>query len=136
MALCWGDARIPNMIFRAGRCVAVLDWEMVTLGNPEQDLGWWIFMDWHHSAGIEIPRLEGLPSRQQTVARYEEWMERPVRHLEYYEVFAALRFAVIMIRVAKHLEARGVPLLESDLALDNPCTRALARMLDLPPPGS
>ncbi len=33
-ALCWGDARLGNMIFRDARCVAVLDWEMVTLGNP------------------------------------------------------------------------------------------------------
>ena len=136
VALCWGDSRIPNMVFRDNRCVAVLDWEMVTLGNPEQDLGWWVFMDWHHSAGIDVPRLEGFPSREQTVERYEQLTGRPVRNLEYYEVFAAFRFAVIMIRVVHHLEARGVALPEPELALNNPCARALARMLDLPPPGS
>ena len=39
---CWGDARIGNMIFRDGRCVAVLDWEMATLGPPQMDLGWFL----------------------------------------------------------------------------------------------
>ena len=37
VSLCWGDSRLGNMMFRDSRCVAVLDWEMVTLGNPEQD---------------------------------------------------------------------------------------------------
>uniref|UniRef100_UPI00202888D2 phosphotransferase n=1 Tax=Caballeronia sp. ATUFL_F1_KS39 TaxID=2921766 RepID=UPI00202888D2 len=49
VGLSWGDARVGNMIFSDARCVAVLDWEMVALGNPEQDLGWWLFLDWHHS---------------------------------------------------------------------------------------
>ncbi|HSS12209.1 MAG TPA: phosphotransferase family protein, partial [Acidimicrobiales bacterium] len=45
-ALCWGDARIGNMIFD-GDCKvqAVLDWEMVALGDPVQDLAWWLFLD-------------------------------------------------------------------------------------------
>ena len=69
LALCWGDSRIGNMIFRDGKCQAVLDWEMVTLGNPEQDLAWWLFLDRHHSEGIMTERLPGFPSREETIAR-------------------------------------------------------------------
>jgi aminoglycoside phosphotransferase (APT) family kinase protein len=133
VALCWGDSRIGNMLFRDSRCVAVLDWEMVSLGNPEQDLAWWLFLDWHHSSGLEIPRLEGFPSRQETVARYEELMRRRVEHFDYYEVFAAFRFAVIMIRVAHLAVAAGLPT-PADFATNNIPTRRLAQLLDLPAP--
>ena len=43
--LCWGDSRISNMIFQDAKCVAVIDWEMASLGNPvesasERERGW------------------------------------------------------------------------------------------------
>jgi aminoglycoside phosphotransferase (APT) family kinase protein len=134
VALCWGDSRLGNMMFREGRCVAVLDWELATLGNPEQDLGWWIFLDHHHSGGIGVERLEGLPGREETIAQYEEATGHRVRHLAYYEAFAAFRFAVIMIRVAQQLAEYGLLPEDSTFETDNTCTRALAQMLDLPPP--
>lgn len=133
-ALCWGDARIGNMIFRDDRCVAVLDWEMVALGNPEQDLGWWLFLDWHHSGGIGVERLAGFPSREETIARYEQLVGRTTRNLHYYEAFAAFRFAVVMIRIAQLVRDAGLPAPE-DMATNNTCTQGLARLLDLPPPG-
>ena len=58
----WGDARIGNVIFSEGGApAAVVDWEMVTLGSPETDFGWAIFVDRHHSEGLGLPRLEGFP---------------------------------------------------------------------------
>jgi aminoglycoside phosphotransferase (APT) family kinase protein len=130
--LCWGDSRIGNMIFDQDECRAVLDWEMAALASPELDLGWWIFMDRHHSEGIGLPRLEGLPGRAETVARYEELTGHAVRHLEYYETFAALRFAAIMIRVTQQMKHYGLMPLESDFETSNTAARLLARMLDLP----
>jgi aminoglycoside phosphotransferase (APT) family kinase protein len=132
--LCWGDARIGNMIFREGRCVAVLDWEMATLGPPEMDLGWFVYMDRHHSEGIDAPRLEGLPGRDETVTRWEARTGRTARHLAYWEVFAAFRFAVVMIRVARQMMAYGVLPPDSNFAVDNTASRLLARILELPPP--
>jgi aminoglycoside phosphotransferase (APT) family kinase protein len=130
VGLCWGDARIGNMIFDGGRCVAVLDWEMVTLGNPEQDLAWYLFLDRHHSEGIDTPRLPGFPSRAETVDRYARQIGRPVRHLHYYEVFAAFRFAVIMIRVGEQLISAGIFPSDSDFAINNTVTPLLARLLE------
>jgi aminoglycoside phosphotransferase (APT) family kinase protein len=132
--LCWGDSRIGNMIFANDRCVAVLDWEMVALGNPEQDLGWWLFLDWHHSDAVGVARLDGFPTRDETVARYQELTGKPVRHLHYYEVFAGFRFAVVMIRIAQLVRDAGLPT-PDDFATNNTCTQGLARLLDLPRPG-
>jgi aminoglycoside phosphotransferase (APT) family kinase protein len=135
IALQWGDSRIGNMIFREGRCVAVLDWEMVTLGSPEADLAWFLFLDRHHSEGMGVPRLPGFPSREATLARYEELTGHRVRHLHYYEAFAAFRFSVIMIRLAQQFMALGVLPADAKLETDNMASRLLAKILDLPPPG-
>jgi aminoglycoside phosphotransferase (APT) family kinase protein len=135
VGLCWGDARIGNIMFAEGRCAAVLDWEMVTLGNPVQDLSWYLFLDRHHSEGIDVPRLPGFPSREETVARYERLSGRSAEHLDYYEVFAAFRFSVIMIRVAQMIVEYGFMDGDSDLETNNPVTQLLAKMLDLPAPG-
>jgi aminoglycoside phosphotransferase (APT) family kinase protein len=134
--LCWGDARIGNIIFDGTRPAAVLDWEMVTLGSPEQDLAWAIFLDRHHSEGIETPRLPGFPSHEETVARYQKWTGHRVKHLRYYQVFAGFRFAVIFIRIAQqivHYELMP-PDAGRRFELDNTVTRLLAKDLGLPKP--
>jgi len=129
LALCWGDARIGNMIFRDGRCQAVLDWEMVALGNPEQDLAWWLFLDRHHSEGLFSERLPGFPSHAETIAAYEELTQRRTRHLAFYEIFAAFRFAIIMMRVAQMMVAYEVLPADSDLEHDNIVTQLLEKTL-------
>src|SRR2546430_12257364 len=41
--LCWGDVRIPNVVFGDDfRARAVLDWEMASIGPPELDIGWYL----------------------------------------------------------------------------------------------
>jgi aminoglycoside phosphotransferase (APT) family kinase protein len=134
VGLCWGDSRLGNMIFRDNRCVAVLDWEMVALGNPEQDFAWWLFLDDHHSVGLGAERLAGIPPREQSIARYQEWTGIEVKHLEYYQVFAALRFGVIMIRVAQRMAVAGLLPADSTFESNNTPTQMLAKMLNLPPP--
>jgi len=131
----WGDARIGNMIFdEAGRCAAVLDWEMVALGSPEADLAWFLFLDAHHSEGVNVPRLPGFPDREATVARWAELTGHAPCHLHYYEVFAALRFSVIMMRLAQQFQALGLLPDDSDFETNNIPSRMLARLLDLPSP--
>jgi aminoglycoside phosphotransferase (APT) family kinase protein len=133
--LCWGDSRIGNMIFRDGRCVAVLDWEMATLGPPEMDLGWFLYMDRHHCEGVGAARLPGFPGRAETVARWEARLGRPAEHLAWWEAFAGFRFAAILVRVAQQMASFGVLPPDSNFAVDNTASRLLARELGLPPPG-
>jgi aminoglycoside phosphotransferase (APT) family kinase protein len=101
--LCWGDSRIGNQIFLDGKCVAVLDWEMATVGDPEMDLAWFIVMDRTLSEGLNVPRLPGFPGRDETAARYEELTGKPVKHLDWWEIYGALRFGVILMRVGQIL---------------------------------
>lgn len=135
VALCWGDSRLPNLIFRNQEVAAVLDWEMAFLGDPEADLAWWIFLDWCHSTGYGIPRLEGLPTEEETIARYEELSGYRVEHLLYQKVMAAFRYGVITLRVARLMQEARLPIASEDMETNNVCTQWLARQLDLPAPG-
>jgi aminoglycoside phosphotransferase (APT) family kinase protein len=135
-ALCWGDSRLGNMLFVDFECTAVLDWEMAFLGDPEADLAWFMFLDWNHSDGYGLQRLEGFPTRAETIARYEKITGAAVRNFDYYEAFAAFRFGAIMARVATTMREAGLPMPTEDFASNNPCTRRLAELLGMPPPGA
>jgi aminoglycoside phosphotransferase (APT) family kinase protein len=133
--LCWGDARIGNMIFRDGRCVAVLDWEMATIGPAEMDLGWFLLLDRHHCEGIGVPRLAGLADRTTSIARWEAGVGREATHVAFWEAFAAWRFAVILARIAAQLQHYELLPADSNFAADNTASRLMARVMELPAPG-
>jgi aminoglycoside phosphotransferase (APT) family kinase protein/putative sterol carrier protein len=137
VTLCWGDCRMPNTIYSPdAEVLGVLDWEMAYLGDPQSDLGWFFFLDWQHSEGYGIPRLEGSPEREETVQRYQELTGWKVKNLFYNDVLAALRFGVILLKVYKNFKKLGVALPGEDVELNNPCTQRLASLLNLPAPGA
>jgi aminoglycoside phosphotransferase (APT) family kinase protein len=136
ISVLWGDARIGNVIFQAGGPQAVLDWETATLGAPEEDLAWFCYLDRHHSEGVGVPRLPGFPTREETYERYAELLGRPLRHMFYYEVLSAFKFAVIMARIGQaFIDFELIPA-DSDFPYNNTATQLLATILDLPAPGS
>ncbi|OBI82051.1 phosphotransferase family protein [Mycobacterium sp. E740] len=55
--LVWGDSRVGNVLYSGYRPVAVLDWEMATLGPREMDAAWMIFA---HNVFQELAGLAGL----------------------------------------------------------------------------
>ncbi|SNQ46358.1 putative aminoglycoside phosphotransferase [Frankia canadensis] len=99
--LLWGDARLGNMIFQGERVASVLDWEMMSLGQPETDLGWFLHLDRHLSEGVGIARLSGLPDRTETAARYAELLGRPLVDLDHHLLFASVRHTLLGARVTR-----------------------------------
>ncbi len=132
-ALSWGDARIGNMLFHDGQVRAVLDWEMLSLGGHEMDLGWWLFLDAFHS--FDVARLDGLGSRDETIERWESGTGERAGDLAWYEAFAGFRFAVVLMRIGQMYESFGVSREDrGDMERNNPVLHLLARQLDLRPP--
>ncbi|MEY9874728.1 aminoglycoside phosphotransferase (APT) family kinase protein [Streptacidiphilus sp. MAP12-33] len=100
--LSWGDARIGNMIFQGFTPVAVLDWEMAALGPRELDLGWFVFLHRFFQDLTVAFGQEGLPDfldRDAVTAQYAQASGHTPHDLEFFILYAALRHAVVMLRI-------------------------------------
>jgi aminoglycoside phosphotransferase (APT) family kinase protein len=109
--LLWGDARFENVVFGDDlRLRAVLDWDMATVGAPEHDLAWFTSLDLtvHHLFGR---RIDGFPSRDETIALFEDGEGRAVQDFEWYETLAMVRSTAIMTRIGYLQLEAGEPLM-------------------------
>jgi aminoglycoside phosphotransferase (APT) family kinase protein len=98
-----GDYRLGNVMVgldAPARLVAILDWEMATIGDPLADLGY-LVVSWSERGVPEHPLLlspvtgrEGFPTRAELVARYAERSGRDVSRLPWYEAFALWKASV------------------------------------------
>ena len=119
---CAGATRWPgNQMFDGTDVVGVFDWEMVSLGNGESDLGWWVFLQRYHTAGTGVPLPEGMLDRDETIAEWERLRGRPATNVDFYERLGGFQFCLVMVRLA---ESMGVP----EMGLNNPVA-SLTRQL-------
>ncbi|MBK6348849.1 MAG: phosphotransferase family protein [Proteobacteria bacterium] len=120
LALSWGDAKLGNVVYADdGRVAGALDWEQATLASPVDDLAWWLMLDQSTSTGYGVPRLAGLPTREETIEHWERASGFSARHLPYYDVFAAWRMAYVMARIGTVFMERGLVPRESEMDLRN-----------------
>lgn len=133
VVLSWGDSRLGNIIWDDFRAAAVLDWEMASLGQPEMDLGWYLYFNRQFADPLGVPRPPGFGSHEETIGRYEELLGRPMKDVFFYEVFSGFRFAVIMLRLADLLVGSNIMEQESDMGTNNIATQLLTTMLELDP---
>ena len=104
--LSWGDARIGNIIYQGFEPAAVLDWEMAALGPRELDVAWFVFLHRFFQDIAVAFGLGGLPDflRRSDVERdYAELAGHPLRDMDFYLVYAALRHAIVMARVKRRM---------------------------------
>lgn len=134
IGLTWGDARLGNIILQDYRPAAVLDWEVCALTPTEADMGWWLMFDRMSFEDLGVERLDGYPTRTEAIAHYEQVSGREVRDPHYWEVFGAMRFCAIFIRLGDRLTAAGLLPPEMNPAVGNQVTAALAALLDIPNP--
>ena len=112
-ALCHGDFRIGNMMFHPTKpeIVAVLDWELATIGHPMADLGFSV-ITWRSTPaeyggvlGLDLAAL-GIPSEPEFLDRYYANRRNAATPLTPFHVaFAMFRFAVIFEGIAARARA-------------------------------
>ena len=96
-----GDYRLDNVMLAnddPGRIVAVLDWEMATLGDPLSDLGLFLVY-WardEEQLGAVVDSGAGFLTRDAIVDRYAQKSGYDVSRLDFYEVLAAYKLAIIL----------------------------------------
>ena len=99
-----GDYRIDNTMVASddpGRIVAVLDWEMSTLGDPLTDVGllavYWGDRNARAVLGSQgVSNLPGFPSREEVTERYARESGRDLSELDFYLVYAGYKLAIIV----------------------------------------
>ncbi len=99
--LVWGDARLGNMMFDADfDVVAVMDWEQPSLGGALHDLAWFVTMGevWHSPRG-DRPWFEGMGTRAETIALWEDVCGKSAADLEWYEDFTRIKMSCTGIRL-------------------------------------
>lgn len=112
-----GDYRLDNTMLSAsdpGRIVAVLDWEMATLGDPLADVGLYLLYWARDEAqtggvGATLTTHAGFLSRDEVVERYAKESGRDVSQLDFYEALAAYKLAIILEGIhARYLMGKTV----------------------------
>lgn len=128
-----GDYRLDNVIFAHDepRIIAVLDWELSTLGDPIADFSY-LMLNWHNAAdgraglmGLDLEAL-GIPSKDEAVERYVARTGYPVPPMDWYFAYNLFRLAGIMQGIkkrvidgtassahAKQMSERVAPLIEN-----------------------
>jgi aminoglycoside phosphotransferase (APT) family kinase protein len=110
-----GDYKLDNVVFDAdapARLVAILDWEMSTIGDPIADLGY-LLSFWSEpgdppdsvlSEQLGLTRQAGFQSREELAERYRRATGRDVGDVDWYRVLAIWKLAILLEgSYARHL---------------------------------
>ena len=101
--LIWGDSRVGNVLYDGFSPIAVLDWEMATLGPREMDAAWMIFA---HNVFQELAGLAGMPGlpdfmREEDVrATYAEHTGVELGDLNWFYVYSGVIWACVFMRTS------------------------------------
>jgi aminoglycoside phosphotransferase (APT) family kinase protein len=99
--LLWGDARVGNVLYRDFQPVAVLDWEMVTLGPRELDVAWMIYahMVFQELAGLAtLPGLPDVMREDDVRATYQRLTGVELCDLRWFYAYSGVMWACVFMR--------------------------------------
>lgn len=94
LAIVHGDYRLGNFLAREN-IDAILDWELVHIGDPHEDLGWALLSSFNGRSD----KLFGVMPKEEVFERYERVTGLPVQpqSVAYYEILALFKLAVICL---------------------------------------
>jgi aminoglycoside phosphotransferase (APT) family kinase protein len=118
-ALVHGDYKLDNVLFspeRPARALAVVDWEMASIGDPLVDLAWSLIFYPEPGNALALGaagqpggfQVDSLPPVEAMVERYARAAERDVSSLGWYAVFSPWKLAIVLEgSYAKHVRGES-----------------------------
>lgn len=97
-----GDYSLANVLFQhhGAELAAIVDWELSTIGDPLIDLGWlfatWPDDDGENPSSIVVHPWHGFPTTRDLLERYASSSTRDLSAMDWYEVFACFKLAIIL----------------------------------------
>ena len=104
--LCWGDARIGNVLYDDFEPVGVLDWEMAAIGPRELDISWMVFAHqvFESITGmLELPGMPHLLREEDVKATYESLTGVELGDLDWYHVYNAVQWCIVFMRTGARM---------------------------------
>jgi aminoglycoside phosphotransferase (APT) family kinase protein len=108
-SLIHNDFRFDNVVLDANdplKILAILDWEMATIGDPLMDLGnalaYWVQADDDfvmQKFRRQPTNMKGMLTRKEVIAYYCEAMGFEVSDFKFYEIYGLFRLAVIVQQI-------------------------------------
>ncbi|MBX2816766.1 MAG: phosphotransferase family protein [Saprospiraceae bacterium] len=107
-SLIHNDFKYDNVVLEesTNKIIAILDWEMCTIGHPLMDLGtslgYWVNSDdpdWLQRLALSPTTIPGNPSRAEVAEAYARHMNIPLGPISYYYVFGLFKIAVIVQQI-------------------------------------
>jgi aminoglycoside phosphotransferase (APT) family kinase protein len=110
-----GDFHVDNCLFTREapvRLLAIIDWEMGTIGDPKLDLAW-IVQVWPDE-GQQPPSdlyydIAGMPSRTELLEYFEQVSGRQVDDMDYYMILARWKLAIVLEQTWKAVADGKIP---------------------------
>ena len=99
--LCWGDARIGNVLYQDFEPVGVLDWEMATVGPREMDVSWIVFAHQVFESITGMLEMPGMPQfmrEEDVVASYQRATGTTLDPLDWYHVYNGVEWCIVFMR--------------------------------------
>ncbi|MCP5058423.1 MAG: phosphotransferase family protein [bacterium] len=97
-----GDYHLANVLFEleGPELLAIVDWELSTVGDPLLDLGW-MLATWPDpgqlaSGVVSVQPWEGFPSADELIAQYRQGTDRCLDGIVWYEVLACYKLGIIL----------------------------------------
>ncbi len=101
-----GDFRLGNVLCREAQPVAVVDWEIWSVGDPRIDLGWFLLFADHRNFPALGRAVPGLPTEQELLDAYTGGAP-PLPALTWFRALGRMKMAAIMgHNLRRHREGR------------------------------
>ncbi len=115
LAFCHRDFRTGNYLVAEGRLSGLLDFEFAGWSDPHEDLGWFLARCWRF--GAYAREAGGIATREVFLDAYRAASPWPIdlRRLQFWEILAALRWAVIALEQGARNRAENLHSLELGL---------------------